>query len=267
MVTSTKENDQLRSLVPVKENWIDSGNCLGAYFIKKSPNGAHVVVTQHVHTPLGFWFPLHQILKLFPVAWQGMVQFIAALTAQAQHQASLGWLPTRIAAPEWTLHLPSQPKAEAAMQTESKAGELSAAVAVTSAAMQTQPPAGETNAAAAVTSEVNARAALAPKLSSQAVATNSQPVTGSVEAIPLGKTVVTFGEQPVTTAAADQTPNRRIYALIAIVVAAVFMCIACGLMCCCCWYSKSTQATRARNFTPASSVVSDLSYQYDSELE
>lgn len=103
MATSTRHNTLLRSKSPAQANWIESANCLGGYYIRRSPRGSRVVITQHVNTELGFWFPMHSILRMFPAAWQGMVDFIAHLSSQSRHQASLGWNATQLSAPAWML--------------------------------------------------------------------------------------------------------------------------------------------------------------------
>lgn len=107
MVTSTQNNSALRNKSPRQDNWIESHNCLGAYHISKVADGARVVVTQHVSTPFSLWFPLHQILKVFPIAWQGMVAFIQALSRQAERQRLLAWSNTTTKQPAWLLEGPA----------------------------------------------------------------------------------------------------------------------------------------------------------------
>jgi len=106
MATSTSNNDELRKLSPQRPDWIASDNCLGAYRIRKSPRGASVVVTQHVNTRLGIWFPFHQVLQVFPIAWEGMVLFIQALMKASVGQSSRKWAMNRTVAPSWMLPQP-----------------------------------------------------------------------------------------------------------------------------------------------------------------
>lgn len=101
MVTSTKHNGKLRQISPRQENWVESDNCLGAYHIRKSPNGTHVVITQHVNGAVGLWFPFHVILEVFPVAWKGMINFISQLSKASLNQSSLGWTARQTSVPTW----------------------------------------------------------------------------------------------------------------------------------------------------------------------
>lgn len=107
MATSTQNNQPLREKSPKQPNWIESDNCLGAYHIRKSPRGSIVVATQHVNTQLGFWFPFHAVLKVFPIAWKGMVDFVQAMSAASIAQSKLGWPANKTVAPDWMFPAPT----------------------------------------------------------------------------------------------------------------------------------------------------------------
>lgn len=109
MVTSTQNNSLLRAKSPKDKLWIESHNCLGAYHISKNGTGARVVITQHVSTPMNFFFPFHEILKVFPFAWKGMLDFIKALSQQSKSQRLLGWSDNQTQQPQWLLDGPLRP--------------------------------------------------------------------------------------------------------------------------------------------------------------
>lgn len=103
LVFSTQNNSELLIKSPLVSGATESSNCLGSYHITKGMNGSHVVITQHVNAHPIFPFPLHDILKLFPLAWKGTIDFVGELRARAKYQASLGWSASRTVAPAFML--------------------------------------------------------------------------------------------------------------------------------------------------------------------
>jgi len=103
LVFSTQNNSELLAKSPLVAGATESSNCLGSYHITKSANGAHVVITQQVNAHPIFPFPLHQILKFFPLAWKGTIDFVSELSDRSRYQASLGWSANRTVAPAFML--------------------------------------------------------------------------------------------------------------------------------------------------------------------
>jgi len=100
---STQSNDELRKKAPITDGTVSAQNCLGAYHITKSPHGAHVVVTQQVNVHPFIPIPMHQVLDLFPAAWQGTIDFINQMSHQARQLAASGSSANYTAAPAFML--------------------------------------------------------------------------------------------------------------------------------------------------------------------
>lgn len=113
LVFSTENNEKLKALVPIASGAMESSNCLGAYHITNSPEGAHVIITQHVNAHPPFPFPLHQIMNLLPAAWKGVTDFVTELKQRSQYQAGLGWASDRISGPAYMLQDASNASAAA----------------------------------------------------------------------------------------------------------------------------------------------------------
>jgi hypothetical protein len=103
LVFSTENNEQLKAKQPLAAGATESSNCLGAYRITRSPEGAHVIITQHVNAHPPFPFPLHQIMNFLPAAWKGVVDFVTNLKQRSQYQLGLGWPDDRVAGPAFML--------------------------------------------------------------------------------------------------------------------------------------------------------------------
>jgi len=87
---STQSNEELKEKSPVQAGAVSMQNCLGAYHITKGPNGAHVVITQQVNVHPFIAFPMHQVLELFPAAWQGTIDFVTQMSHQARQLYASG---------------------------------------------------------------------------------------------------------------------------------------------------------------------------------
>lgn len=81
---STQNNANLTKGHQFKDGAVDSQNCLGAYHITKTEDGAHVVISQQVNVHPFIELPLHQILDLFPAAWQGTIDFVNEMSDRAR---------------------------------------------------------------------------------------------------------------------------------------------------------------------------------------
>lgn len=89
LVFSTRDNEELLAKVEVPAGTVLAQNCAGAYHITKRPEGAHVILTQHVNFHPPIQFSMHQVLELFPPAWKGTEDFVSQLS-QRSRQVS-GW--------------------------------------------------------------------------------------------------------------------------------------------------------------------------------
>lgn len=105
---STQNNGDLERRHPVDGGTVESQNCLGAYHITKTLTGSHVIITQQVNVHPFFNLPLHQILDFFPVAWQGTINFVHEMSANARKLAALGAPLNNASAPAFMLAEPPQ---------------------------------------------------------------------------------------------------------------------------------------------------------------
>jgi len=101
---STQNNDDLQEKSPIRDGAVMAQNCLGAYHITKGPNGAHVVVTQQVNVHPFIAFPLHQVLDIFPTAWQGTIDFVNQMSHHARQLALAGASANETVAPAFMLN-------------------------------------------------------------------------------------------------------------------------------------------------------------------
>lgn len=63
VVFSTQQNEELHKRRPMQQGAVEGQNCLGAYHITNTPNGAHVLMTQHMNVDPPLPMPVHQIEK------------------------------------------------------------------------------------------------------------------------------------------------------------------------------------------------------------
>lgn len=106
LVFSTQNNEELQQKSQPLQGAVESQNCLGAYRITQGPNGAHVVITQHVNVHPFMSISMHQIMDLFPAAWQGTVNFVNQMGGSARQLALSGSDLTATDAPAYMLSEP-----------------------------------------------------------------------------------------------------------------------------------------------------------------
>jgi hypothetical protein len=108
LVFSTQRNDRLKQTSPIQAGATESQNCLGAYRITKHPEGAHVIITQHVNAHPFFPIPLHQVLKIFPIAWSATLDFVHEMSENSKKLAAVGTPYNFTVAPRYMLQGPAE---------------------------------------------------------------------------------------------------------------------------------------------------------------
>mmetsp|Transcript_52443 Transcript_52443/g.125304 ORF Transcript_52443/g.125304 Transcript_52443/m.125304 type:complete len:692 (-) Transcript_52443:235-2310(-) len=97
VVYTTEGNDDLKARRSLDPDAVEMQNCLGAYYLRPSANGVHVLGTQQVNSHSS---PL-SARTVANMAWGQTIDWAVAFRKASQKQAALHWNDTKTSVPSW----------------------------------------------------------------------------------------------------------------------------------------------------------------------